>query len=517
MKRILGSLVLCTMLFLGGCSENKYELTTFDKNDIWSMKLEMYQKTEGSITLNMQESIFDEGQANNALKVMKNDLKSIEKFNKLINEKIEVYIIDKVFFDNSIYVGGNKIYCTYDSFENNEYREQLVKAAYSLTEPAIIHGLTGYIFEKNVDIESLKNYYSKSDDISILGLFGARFYEEWNSEDDLKIAKDTATSLVKYCAENNKKDLVISQNIDNDLRQQWLNSLGISGSYENEYDLDFNVFTFDKSNQYSLIVDSDKATYNMFSFEYLDDSKDVEKFIYRDIQGRKEIIEYLENNAPENFKNIQVETKPVYSYREDIGNARGTYYKNGSITLYDNTSINPHLHEYVHLLCNVNDNRWMAEGLAENLSISIYKDNYTLEDWAIDVGNSDSESYVGIAEDYYLNHGGDITYGKWDGRLLLDARAYAAKKYYSDKGKLEVNSLNLPIYEIYDLSSDSFEGYELSYYEAASFAAYLIDKYSLDTYLSYYIGDLKNGTFEEAFGMSYSKAKEEWISYIGMD
>ena len=97
MKRVLRSLTLCMMLFLVSCSNDKYQLITFDKNDIWGIKLEMYQKTKGPITVNMQESIFYEEQADNALKLMKDDIKSIQKFNKLINDKIEVYILDKVF------------------------------------------------------------------------------------------------------------------------------------------------------------------------------------------------------------------------------------------------------------------------------------------------------------------------------------------------------------------------------------------------------------------------------------
>lgn len=138
MKRVLRSLILCMMLFLVSCSNDKYQLITFDKNDIWGIKLEMYQKTKGPITVNMQESIFYEEQADNVLKLMKDDIKSIEKFNKLINDKIEVYILDKVFFDNSIYIGDNKIYCTYDSVENNEYREQLVRAEYSPLNNAVL-------------------------------------------------------------------------------------------------------------------------------------------------------------------------------------------------------------------------------------------------------------------------------------------------------------------------------------------------------------------------------------------
>ena len=47
--------------------------------------------------ININMSIFYEEQADNALKLMKDDIKSIEKFNKLINDKIEVYILDKVF------------------------------------------------------------------------------------------------------------------------------------------------------------------------------------------------------------------------------------------------------------------------------------------------------------------------------------------------------------------------------------------------------------------------------------
>lgn len=46
--------------------------------------------------------------------------------------------LTSVSYINQIYIGDNKIYCTYDSIENNEYREQLVRAAYSPLNNAVL-------------------------------------------------------------------------------------------------------------------------------------------------------------------------------------------------------------------------------------------------------------------------------------------------------------------------------------------------------------------------------------------
>ena len=60
-------------------------------------------------------------------------------------------------------------------------------------------------------------------------------------------------------------------------------------------------------------------------------------------------------------------------------------------------------------------------------------------------------------------------------------------------------------------SLELMNGNELSYIEAEWFACYLVDRYGLSTFMHYCM-DEGGVAFEEAFGLSYPAAKEQWLS-----
>lgn len=156
----------------------------------------MYYGESDKVGIGFLEKLYDEKNNKEIMKKVFSDIKYIEKkVGILIEEKVNVYVLDTL-LDTGFYVGGKNVYTTIEEIENDKYREVLIRACYNLTEPWIIHGLSDYVFGGKKDTAYLTDYYNSTDDMSILGLFGGRFYEGWNTEDEIKTAKDTASSLV---------------------------------------------------------------------------------------------------------------------------------------------------------------------------------------------------------------------------------------------------------------------------------------------------------------------------------
>lgn len=512
------AIAVISILVVGARIGANYTLQHFDRNEVCSRRLSMYYREAGQIALGMEEGIYTQESANEYLDKITDDMELIEqRFQKPTNKIVEVSIIEEP-LANGMYVGGNKVYCTEEEIQDNTYRVALVRACYNLTEPAMMHGLEGYVFGEEPDRDNLREYYSKTEDISVLSLFGARFYEGWNTDEEIRIAKDTATSLVSYLVEQGKEEFILSQAVTAE-KNEWLKSIGVERIYENPYEFADNLIDFSKSKEYSLIMYSDEANYYLTSIDSLSTTQAVEEFIYKDYEGRKYILDYLEENAPNNFQYIQTDVKPEYFISSTEPIFGGITVTSGKITLWFPFA---HLHEYVHVITGLSAGAhklWMNEGLAEYLSRIIYPNNYPVQvDFeGITPDNlPDSPEFYRIGMQYYKDQGGKFPPEEIDRRLYMDAIVYGSALESKVDESVAAGSI-ARIYGVNDFDKEG--GNELTYKQAASFTAYLIDEFSLDTYLDYYIGARRGESFEEVFGITYEDAKEDWIEYFqrGLD
>lgn len=513
---LLSTIVGISVLLTSGCSKQEpaieYTLQQFERNELCSRRMSMYYGVNDGIGIGIEESIDSQENRKDIYKKITEDIIQIQtKFLKPSNDLINIYVIEAP-LDNTPYIGDNTVYCTLQDLEDNIYRPALVRACYNLTEPAIIHGLTGYIWGEEVDESKLRDYYNETEDMSLLGLTGVRFYKEWNNEEQIQLAKDTATSLMAYLVDIDRKDMVLIQGLTRKIKEEWLQSIGVEKNYENPYEGELNQLKYSKSEEYPLIITSNAANYYIQASEEFLTSREIEKFLYKDIIGRKDILNYLKENAMENFKNINHEVKAEYYFLGDADKLGGLTLPGGRIQLYRPMA---HLHEYVHCLTGEtsSDKKWMQEGFAEYLSIVVVPDNYMVE---IDFANidpnmlSDDGEFWEIAFNYYKNKGGSFEEDAINRRLYVDAYAYVTLNTQGSWTKGYT-----PIGNMYDATSKELvQGNELSYLQACSFTAYLIDNYSLDNYLSYYLGTQRNASFEEYFGGAYEEIKTKWIEYI---
>lgn len=528
---ILGVIIIF-MTVCVGCQNNQsvtetsqeieYSLEKFDRDEICNRRLSMYYGISDKVGIGISKSLYTEELAEEIEKTLNEDIKVIkDKFLELSSEGIEVYIIDNPLINKgySVYTGGNRIYCTVDDIRNKTYQTSLVRASYNLTEPALIHGLTKYIFGETTDTDKLCSYYNEIDDISILGLSGSRFYDLWNSKDEIEIAVDTAAALVSYIDQSYSKEVIMTRFYDTSIKTEWLKSIGVNKSFENKNEIKQGYYTYTSNKEYPLIIKSPEVTYYMVPMEYLKNASDIELFLCKDKKGRECIYQYLEENVPTYLKDINKDKDLEYLFTQSK-DAFSQVLPNGKIIL----TIPPfHLHEYAHTIALTSSfshatKQWMREGIAEYLRYIISPNDYEMELMISDMEELNLIESPDLKEmwkdiwKYYKMYGGNNKLDIDNRKLYVDALAYGS---FDSEIVFERSSFR-PISQMYNIADevDSL-GNELNYKQACSFASYLIEEYSLKSYFDcYYIDDDTDKSFMEAFGVSYEEAKNNWLAYL---
>ena len=118
--------------------------------------------------------------------------------------------------------------------------------------------------------------------------------------------------------------------------------------------------------------------------------------------------------------------------------------------------------------------------------------------------NADNRKYwARVTEIYLANAAMPASIEEMDMALFIHAQVLAPMRYAEE---LKNSIWSSPLLR---LDSDGFTSFQ-----AGSFTGYLIRQSSLNTYLDYCAG-IK--TFEQAFGLSYEEAKENWYTYVEKD
>lgn len=513
MKRKL--IIILLVLCLSGCNKSEdstiFTRQTYTRNDNYGRTFHMLYGETKSVSIGFLENLYSEDEIELKAKIIIEDIKKLEKVysNDKFSDKLSIYILDST-IDDEYYVVGRTVFCSKDDFESGAYREALTQGYFDLNEKSIIIGLTGYCFGGKVDNDRLIDYYYNENDISVLGLFGGRFYEDYNTNNEINIAKETSISLTYYTINKYGIDNLLN-GFDAKIKQEWLNSLGIQREYDYLYEGEFTNFRFDKTKEYPLIVKTDEINYYFQPIEpVLNESKEIEYFIHKDMDGRKYILNFLKEHL-EDYSLINSSSIIDAYVLNGRNKTRGGDTRDNKITLYGR--ISPHLHEATHVFVEASGNdNWKYEGMAEFLSLIVYPHSFYSESLTREYltnGTNNQDQIMKESYEYYFKHGGKITsVGDIDMRLFVDSLAYAS---LNTKHTInQYNTSTTPINEIYDLKTN-IDGNELTYCQANSFLAYLAERYSVEDVLRFYITDLK---LEEIFHKTYFELKSDWIVYL---
>lgn len=535
-KRLLFLLLMSCILFVTGCENSNKDIV----NDELDFIETSYKRTEDlNISFNMDyaetkdyaigflSGLLSEDELLSYARQLSDDIDILDGVcDPKDKEMVYIYVLDKDRISKS-YAIDNKAYISIEDIKSDTYKLILTQAYLGVSEPWTIYGTYGLAFLDSIDIDVLKEYYMSADNFSLLGLFGGRFFDLWNTEEELEISRKTAVALCDFVLD--KYDLnTLKNEVNKDIKQEWLNFIGVDREYNYIYEGEFVDFTYDATDEYPIIITTDSVTYHMLPTEWgPSNTDDIEEFLYYDIQGRKDIIDYLIENAGDMLDMINIDVyNNLYIYYDRSFSPDGVgAYADSHNNIHLFTDISAHLHEFCHILIpnNFLSSYWQYEAISEYLSrivanrgySSYYQDLLLMSDLLDDPETTDilgdsKESWEYFFEFFYDKGGSLASLELFDIKAFYDACALTSKKY----DNWYIFSAHLTVGEVYDIKEEDIrEGDELTYFQATSFMSYLIDNYSVSQALM-----LCDGVdFEDAFGISYTHAMRDWEVSLGLE
>ena len=431
------------------------------------------------------------------------------------------------------YSTGNLVFVTPDGLDSRLFAEDLVGATAGINEYWIRSGLVSLALGEQPDQNKLQSWYSSTDDLDMAGLFYARFIEGWATEEEQEIACMSAASLVQYVLEVEKiQPDKLDEQINNEVRTRWLQSLGVDRTVTYPYDGLFTGFLYNQKTDCQLLVKANTMYFCLNPIPtqvYFDEVSDVEFLIYNAYYGRKALAEYILSEAP-SVQQLMNPDETITIVVKDLHDRLG--FTNGNtITINSNAIYYDTLHEIVHTFewnAILHDHsEYLAEGFAEylgkllpiypqtakrcvfdDLSGQIHKGSNSVAPGTSYWYFLDPEQFE-AAKQWYLAQG-----GRMDSEEVVNPHLFTDAFSFATIYREANGARGVPMGKKFKALNPFFdpkgqEGLELSYTSAASFIAWMCDKYSLDRVLDVYVNHAENGLLD---GKSYSELKSEWMA-----
>ena len=441
---------------------------------------------------------------------------------------ITVYIVPDLSIENCT-SHDEVVFTSPGSLDSFTLSEDIIGASTGISKQWVKAGL-GYIAsDEEIDTQMLQNWYQETEDLDILGLFKARFMTDWASQEEIEIVRMTAASLVNYCLENKNLPIEsLGDQINNDIRTSWLNSIGVDRTVDYPYDGLYDTFIFSQSEDCSIIVKTDVMDFCLNKIEenpYFDEVRDAEDLIHRAYTGYQAISDYLITNAPSiNHLIMPEETFTIEVKNTDQPEA---LWRGNMITLQQNSRPDFVLGEIVRryawyddLLVN-EEGLLLQQGFSEYLGflLPIYETPIKTIIWE-DLNGLEGipgvSYYYGLDEEqltaakaWYLQQGGSLDSQEViDPRLFTDAVAFATMDRGAYGGVLGI-PIELKFQRYYDVSE--MTGVDLTDAQAASYVAWLCDTYTIDTVMAKYVNNAEDTALEEN---DFPTLKQEWLDYL---
>ena len=321
------------------------------RNDGYGATFEVYSTQRAGVILNVQKSIFEQQSAADFLHTIERDIRNIEEtFPKLEAPVLSVYLVDKT-IDGYVCQYDKSIYCTEADINNKTYFDALIEALFDFQQPWMLEGAAAFVSERNVDETALRAYYSTKHDSNILSLFAGYFCEDFATQEELQVAKDTAAALAKYVIENYGMESFLS-GVTPEQKQAWLISIGATKVYTNEDEESFNGYTYSRSKEYPLIVTTDQAVFYLMRILGELESVEQVKQVLRETQKCiTDMKAFIKDNAPQSYELIKKTIdEPIHYYFQahTINGREGLESEYGKMVKLSATWAIPH--ETAHIL-----------------------------------------------------------------------------------------------------------------------------------------------------------------------
>lgn len=385
---------------------------------------------------------------------------------------------------------------------------------------------------KQMNFETAKEFFKDNE----LSFFGARFYEKFNSKDEISNLQYASKTLVDFIISNYSIDDLISGRMDFEKIKPWFEKHNIDSKYQESIDKFMNVFEFSSSNLKPLIMKSEKLSYTVLNIDpQWDRANKIETFIVHDKDDRNKIHKIIKDEAPRFYDEFLKGKVDSIALNYELNKSKkGSFAdKNLDNKIYLG-SLSANTHEYIHILLanRLDFVNWLHEGLAQYFPFLYFDEpvssyiefiNYDVELFAKERSLTEKEKQEFLRMrntviDNFTNRGGvwPIDNNVKDDkqrRLFMDAFAYYELKLddYFTVSEVYGDRINLTR----DKTGTFLEADELSYLQALSFTNYLIGNFGLEKMLYISQESPSAVSFEEDFGKSYGELKKDWLNSIG--
>lgn len=510
---------MCTALSEALFSPGETHTSTLD----FRQYFETISATQGACTMSIHQDIYQADQAQKLWKIVQYDLQALSSLVEMEAEQFEpftIFVVQETFLGVERY--DDRLYCTAGDIESGAYRQALTGVALGIEEYWKTLGLQNCLLDTSVDIAQLKAAYEQASDLDRLSMFISYFTEPFVSAEESALAQQTATAITRYILEHYGIDALIGKD-DIAYKQEWLQSIGVDRIYSDPYAQVLQDYRFTKANGYALVATTSlNHRFYLQPVEDMQTAKDVRIFLYEAAAYSQSLLDLFQEEAPDYYKTVKSRWEGQLNIFCNTGG--GSYVQPTARKVKLQLSY-AYMHELTHILHPTPKNIRYAteilpyEGLCEYVSSLFpfysntrmcYEDvlcKYQHTGDAAGEGkspNADNRKYwARVTEIYLANAAMPASIEEMDMALFIHAQVLAPMRYAEE---LKNSIWSSPLLR---LDSDGFTSFQ-----AGSFTGYLIRQSSLNTYLDYCAG-IK--TFEQAFGLSYEGAKENWYTYVEKD
>lgn len=510
---------MCTALSEALFSPGETHTSTLD----FRQYFETISATQGACTMSIHQDIYQEDQAQKLWKIVQYDLQALSSLVEMEAEQFEpftIFVVQETFLGVERY--DDRLYCTAGDIESGAYRQALTGVALGIEEYWKTLGLQNCLLDTSVDIAQLKAAYEQASDLDRLSMFISYFTEPFASAEESALAQQTATAITRYTLEHYGIDALVCKD-DIVYKQEWLRSIGVDRIYSDPYAQVLQDYRFTKANGYALVATTSlNHRFYLQPVEDMQTAKDVRIFLYEAAAYSQSLLDLFREEAPDYYKTVKSRWEGQLNIFCNTGG--GSYVQPTARKVKLQLSYT-YMHELTHILHPTPKNIRYAteilpyEGLCEYVSSLFpfysntrmcYEDvlcKYQHTGDAAGEGkspNADNRKYwARVTEIYLANAAMPASIEEMDMALFIHAQVLAPMRYAEE---LKNSIWSSPLLR---LDSDGFTSFQ-----AGNFTGYLIRQSSLNTYLDYCAG-IK--TFEQAFGLSYEEAKENWYVYVEKD
>ena len=523
-KIIILLMGLILILSQTGCSGQKltFEESEHHGNTHLPVTFATHRLTTDQFDLNIQNSLYDEESGLELYEQILSDYGTLSTLMEA-DQFLEINIVEDETM-GEILQDGTSIYCSANDVQNGAYRNALVQAYTGFDQLWKLAGVYGVAFGEEVDLDALREYYSDEANLDTLSLFPAYLMGEFAGHDLLSFAQDTATSITGLILAENGPGALYQPITQDQYRQEWLSSIGLSLAYQPNYDLTFlEEAQYSSSDDYALIISTPNRTYS-FTGNSADSPLLIMQVLAYYHSGMDNALVYLKENAPSRYAEIEADWEEPFQFYFD-GNLMGAYSEPSSRSFYAAApSVQASFIETFYYLFPKDSGETQ---LWKNIGLSIYL--FTRAD-VPDIGyynfflvssdelEGDNAIFHNAVQEYYLARAEyPETLDDFDFGLLYEALGVVTLS----KSTLDITYPRIAAYPIAKWSNQeakylAFPGNSLTYPEAYVFTKYLVETYGLEKMLDYN-ATYSAAAFENTFGLSYYEAFADFREAYTLD